>query len=68
MARAALTELELQAAVQREIACYGSLDLAIEGLRNDACGASWGAPVHDILRAALKLRSELRAQASRKAA
>jgi hypothetical protein len=60
---------ELQAAVEREIARYhGSLDLAVEALRQDADAASWGAPVHEIYKAAAKLQSEQRASMNREAA
>lgn len=50
----------LQAAVRAEIDRYGSLENAILGLHNDACGARPDAPVHSIYQAALKLRSEQR--------
>jgi hypothetical protein len=41
---------------------YGSLEAAIAGLWNDSCGAPMGAPVHDILKAALAEQSARRAQ------
>jgi hypothetical protein len=58
------TAAELEQAVAAEMARYGSLDLAIEGLRVDADCARWGAPIHDILKAALRLRSARKATAS----
>jgi hypothetical protein len=44
-------------AVAAEVARCGSLDNAITQLAHDACVAPWGAPVHDIYRAALAERS-----------
>jgi hypothetical protein len=54
------TAAELEQAVAAEMARYGSLDLAIAGLWNDACGARPDSSIHSILNAALKLQSELR--------
>jgi hypothetical protein len=52
---------ELQTeAVAAEVARCGSLDNAIAQLAHDACVAPWGAPVHDIYRAALAERSRQR--------
>lgn len=51
---------DLQEAVQAEVKRYGSLENAVEALRHDADAAPWGAPVHDIYKAALRLQSELR--------
>jgi hypothetical protein len=51
------TAAELEQAVAAEMARYGSRDLAIDGLWNDACGARPDAFVHEVLREALRLRS-----------
>lgn len=60
-----LTPSELREAVEREVVrAGGDLGLAIHILRNDACGASWDAPVRDIYNAALKLEGERKARAS----
>ena len=60
---AAITDPRIAA----EIARYGSLDAAICALWNDRCGARPEAPIHDILKAALKLQGERRASGARAA-
>lgn len=62
------TAAELQDAVAAEIVRYGTLEKAITGLSNDSCGATWGAPVHDILKAALAERSRRAKAVQQKAA
>jgi len=65
----AMNAPELQKAVEAEIVrAGGDLDLAIHILRNDADGAPWGAPVHDIYKAALAMRSVRKASENKEAA
>lgn len=56
------------ARVQAEITRYGSLEAAVDGLRNDACGAAWDSSVHDILKEALAYQAEQRSVAQAEAA
>jgi hypothetical protein len=61
------TAAELEQAVAAEVARYGSLDPAIAGLWNDACGARPDAFVHEVLREALRLRAARKASEKRAA-
>lgn len=49
----------MSAEVAAEVRRYGSLDRAIAGLSNDACGAPWGSAVRAILSDALAYREAL---------